>query len=56
MTTLPKLTEADIHNWAGESSLAKGSPYFRNGSIINLRQGEWLKARQIDPLIAYPIF
>jgi len=54
---LPKLTKADIRNWAGESSLVKGSPYFRNGSIINpRRQGEGLKARQIDPLIAYPIF
>lgn len=48
MTTLPKLTETDIRNWVGESSLAKGSPYFRNGSIINPhRQGEWLKGQCI---------
>ncbi|MFN8489097.1 MAG: SWIM zinc finger family protein [Caldilineaceae bacterium] len=48
MPTPPKLTETAIRNWAGEASLAKGQPYFRNGSIINpRRQGDWLKAQCI---------
>ncbi len=46
MSTPPKLTEADIRNWAGEQSLAKGRPYFRDGLIINpRRQGDMLKAQ-----------
>ncbi len=46
MSISSKLTEADIRNWVGEQSLAKGRPYFRDGSIINpRRQGDLLKAQ-----------
>ena len=46
MSTPPKLTEADIRNWTGEQSIAKGRPYFRDGSILNpRRQGDVIKAQ-----------
>ncbi len=46
MSSLPKLTEADIRTWVGETSLARGRPYARNGSILTpRRQGNTLKAQ-----------
>lgn len=46
MSSLPKLTEADIRTWAGETSLSRGRPYARDGSILNpRRQDNALKAQ-----------
>lgn len=46
MADLPKLTEANVCTWAGDTSLARGRPYVRDGSILNpRRQGNTLKAQ-----------
>lgn len=46
MTDLPKLTEADIHNWTDPRSFQRGERYYRLGHIIGPhRQGHTLKAR-----------
>jgi uncharacterized Zn finger protein len=43
---LPKLTDADIQAWVGETSMSRGRPYFRNGAVFNPRRsGQTLKAQ-----------
>ena len=42
----PHLTEADIRAWVGDTSLQRGRPYARHGSVFNLRRhGRTLKAQ-----------
>lgn len=38
MAKPPKLTEAEVRAWVGETSLDKGRPYFRQGDVFDLRR------------------
>jgi len=46
MSSLPKLSEADIRTWVGNTALSRGRPYTRDGSLLALRrQGNTIKAQ-----------
>lgn len=46
MATLPKLSETEITKWVGETSVSKGRPYYRDGSVFDTRRtGQTLKGQ-----------